>query len=155
MKKWIMTICLAVILLTGCVRGVDPTTGRETVSVDPNVAEKVEGGTQALVSIGTILSVFIPSLTGVVGIIAGVLGAWRKAKPLLTKAQSEANMYHSVASSTVLGIDEFKKLCPKEAEKLLAELEKLKKKMIKPEDWLKIENVILALRGKPIKRIAE
>ncbi len=150
MKKQMLTLVVCMILavgVAGCVTGTDPVTGQEQVLIDPNVASQAEAGAEVATAILELLTPFFswafPALTA----LAAGLGIWRKMKPQLVKAQSEAEMYHSVASSTVLGIEEFKKLYPDEWGKLVMKLDILKDEIISPEDRLKIENVIRGLRG--------
>ena len=152
-KRLVAWGLLIVITLSplACVVTKDPETGEKTYAVDPNKAGEVERTVDAaaivLSLLGGIWPVLIPIGTGVVGALA----AWRKMKPKLTEAQSEAKLYHTIGLATVIGIEEFKKLYPKEWDSLMTSLEKIKDKIINPEDRLKIDNLIRALRGLPPK----
>ncbi len=148
MKNLIMLmVCVILAGVAGCVTSTDPTTGQQQVSVDPNVVEQAEAGAVAVAGILALLIPFFPWAFPALTALAGVIATWRKMKPKIVNAQSETEMYHSIASSVVLGIEEYKKLYPEKWEDLAEELEALKNKIISPEDRLKIENVIRGLRG--------
>ena len=147
-----VVICVVVSLsFVGCVTSEDPETGEKKYSVDPNAAEKVEAGVEAGISLLKVLSIAWPPLLSVASIAGGGLAVWRKAKPQITKAQSEAEVYHTLGSVTVDGINEWRKLYPDHWETLKVELDKLKDKALSAEDRLKIENLIRGLRGKQPK----
>ncbi len=150
MKKQMLMLVACVILavgVAGCVTSTDPVTGQKQVSVDPNVAAQAEAGAEAATAILALLTPFLPWAGVISTALLSILGTWLKMKPKLVRVQSEAEMYHSAASSTVLGIEEFKKAYPDEWGKLEMKLDILKDEIISPEDRLKIENVIRGLRG--------
>ncbi len=151
MRKWMLTMVAVLILCVGCVTSEDPETGKKKYSVDPNAAEKVEASVEAGITLLKVLSIAWPPLLSVVSIAGGGLAVWRKAKPQITKAQSEAEIYHTLGSVTVDGINEWRKLFPEQWEQLKEELDKLKDKALSPEDRKKIENLIRGFRGKPPK----
>lgn len=145
----IKTLCIItavtwLVPIGGCVTEVDPVTGEKTTSLDPNAAATgeaiVEGGIAIAPLFGT-------AGAAVGGILLGVLGAWRKIKPSLMTAKTEAEQYHAAASAVVTGLEEFKETNPEawtQVGKLLSE--QMKKQGIDPKT---IENVIRALRGLP------
>lgn len=143
MLRW-MLICIVLIVgITGCITSTDPATGEKQISVDPNVAAQIEVGTQATVSILTILGAFWPILIPIGTGIAAGFGTWVKVKPKLTQAQSEATMYHSATESIVMAIEDFKEKYPEEWDKLKAEcLHTI---------GTNTENIIRALRDLPPK----
>ena len=142
MKKWILTF-VVLLALSGCRVSKDPVTGEELYSVDPNTAAKVETGAEAAIGIGTVASTFYPVLLPIVTLLSGALVAWRKMKPKLTEAQSEAEMHHSATRAVVGVLEKFKDDNPDE----WAKLEERFVKAIGP----KTENIIRALRGLPPK----
>jgi hypothetical protein len=134
--------------MISCITSTNPETGEKQVSLDPNTVTNLQDIGETASTIMSILGVFWPALLPIAGYVAGAVRISRKLSPKLTEAQSETEMYHTAATSTVLGIEEFKKEFPNEWEKLASNLDKLKDKIIKPEDRLKIENLIRGLRGK-------
>lgn len=142
MKK-VLILCWLLLLIGGCVSGVDPVTGEQTVGVDPNIAAQVEIGAQAAIGIlailGTLWPVLIPAGTG----LAAAIATWMKVKPKLIEAQSEATMYHSATESIVMAIEDFKEKYPEEWGKLKAECSHT--------IGTNTENVIRALRDLPPK----
>jgi hypothetical protein len=144
----IVILGLYVILLAGCLKSIDPVTGQTRVGLDPNsrvvAAAEVGAG---------VVGATLPFLGPLGGLIGGglltALAAWRKYKPLLLTAKSEAEQYHAAATATVLGIEDFKKENPEAWAKLGA--------LIEPQlgkvglTGLQVENVIRAIRGLPAK----
>ena len=150
-KKFVLLAVLLMLAVGGCVAGTDES-GEKTFSIDPNIAEKVEQGVAAGRAVLAILVSLGWSAGGVVvGYLGKAIQVWKVVKPKLVKAQSEAEMYHTVAMSSALAIDEFKKEYPDNWESLAGKLDEVKKDIIKPEDQLKIENIIRGLRGLPPK----
>jgi len=133
-------------LTAGCITATDPVTGEKTYAVDPNTATQVEGVAQAVGSLAPLLG-STGALVG--GAILGVVGAWRKVKPSLTEARTQAEHYHAATTATVEAIEQFKESAP-EAWAQLGELidERLSKQGI---DSTTVENVIRAIRGLPAK----
>jgi hypothetical protein len=132
----------------GCRIVTDAVTGQQTRVLDPNSSLVIGGEAAAQVAAG--IAPFLgPMGAAAGGIILGVLGAWRKVKPSLTVARTEAEHYHAVAAATVAGVEEFKTTNPEQWEALGALLSaKAKEQGIDPR---LIENVIRALRGLPAK----
>lgn len=146
-KKILLLAVLLMLAFGGCIVGTDES-GRKTYSVDPNIAEKFEQGA----AVGEVILALLYSLGWPVGgVIAGYLGhalqTWKLVKPKLVKAQSEAEMYHTAALTTSIGLEEFRKAYPEYWKELAALLDKAKDDFISPKDQLKIENVIRGLRG--------
>jgi hypothetical protein len=128
----------------GCVTGTDPNTGDPTKHVDPN-SPVVVGGEMAAEGIAAVAPFFGPVGGLVGGIAVGVLAAWRKIKPSLTAAKTEAEHYHAAASATVTAMEQFKESAPDAWSKLGGLVsEELKKQGIDPKI---VENVIRGLRG--------
>lgn len=142
MKK-VLISCWLLLLVGSCVSGVDLVTGEPTVGIDPNISAKIESGAEATIGILTILGAFWPILIPIMTGIGGGLATWRKIKPKLTEAQSEATMYYSATESVVTAIEDFKEKYPEEWDKLKAECSHT----IGPQ----AENVIRAILGKPPK----
>lgn len=149
MKRILIVTAFLLILSAGCQKRLNPETGQKEYRIDPNVAQKVEEGTQAGIGILTILAAFWPALIPAMTAAAGVYGTWLKVKPRVTKYQQESQAYHTAGSVTAAGIEQFKKLYPKEWENLCQQLEKVKNKFVKSEDQVKIENIIRGFRGLP------
>lgn len=85
----------------------------------------------------------------IAGIAAGALGAWKKVKPGLTVAKTEAEQYHATSAALVQALESFKETNPTEWDKMGALIAaELNKQGIDPKN---IENVIRALRGLPAK----
>jgi len=168
MRKILMMAVLLVVL-SGCLKQetVDPNTGATMTSYQINLGKTapVEKSVEQVQAIAATVAAVAPAVAAlfpwgaaaagvastIAGILAAVLGTWVKIKPKLTEAQDEAQMYHTISSSSVLALEEFKKLYPEQWVALAGELEKMKGKIIKPEDQLKIENLIRGLRGLPPK----
>lgn len=149
-KVLFVIVILVGLFMVGCLVS-ESETGKTLHSLDPNTIGDLQEMGEAGAMVLSILGAFWPVLLPIAGYIGGAIRASKKITPKLTKAQTESEMYHSVASSTVLGIEEFKKEYPKEWEELEVKLGVLKDKIIKPEDRLKLENVIRGLRGLPPK----
>ena len=140
MKK-VIVMCMMLLVVAGCVSGTDPNTGEKTWHVDPNAAATAEKYVETGTSIMTVLAPVFPVLYPVLLITGGVLAAWRKMKPKVTKAQDRATLMHTGVSSLVVAIEELKKASPESWEKLKEEIK------VGPE----IENIIRAIRGLPAK----
>ena len=142
-KGWVLVVCV-LSLTAGCVTSVDPATGEKTYAVDPNMSTQVEGVAQAVGSLASLLG-STGALVG--GVILGAVGAWRKVKPSLTEARTQAEHYHAATTATVEAIEQFKESAP-EAWTQLGELidGRLSKQGIDPKT---VENVIRAIRGLP------
>lgn len=144
-KKMLIYGVLGLIVLgcIGCITATDPVTGEQMMGVDPNIATAIESGAQATIGIlailGTLWPVLIPIGTG----IGGALVTWRKVKPKLTEAQSEATMYHSATESVVTALEDFKEKYPEGWDKLKAEFTHT--------IGSNTENIIRAIRGLPPK----
>jgi len=154
MRKRLRYLVVCVILglsFIGCVASEDPVTGEKKYSIDPNAAETAEASAEAGLTILKVLSKTWPGLLSAASIIGGGLGVWRKVKPKLTRAQNEAEIYHTLGSVTIDGINEWRRLYPDHWEELKLELDKLKDKALSAEDRKKIENLIRGLRGKAPK----
>jgi len=152
--KWCLWLAMTLGLtlgMAGCRKATDVDTGKQFWTVDPNKAQKIEQGAEAAGRILAILGILWPVLLPAGAGVAGALAVWRKYKPKLTQAESEALLYHTLGSVTVDGIEEFKKLYPEEWKKLIVELEAVKGKILSAEERRKIENLIRALRGLPPK----
>jgi hypothetical protein len=141
------------LMLPACVRTVNPD-GTTTLSADPCAVDAITEGGDAAVGIMTVLTPFFPWLAPIAAATAGIVGTIKIKKPQLVKAQTRQKMFHTVASSAVLAIDNLAKTNPDLTAKLLAEMEVIKTKIVSPEDRAAIENVIRALRGKPPKEEA-
>lgn len=128
--------------------------GTATVSADPCTVDALVKGGETAVGIMTLLSPFFPYLIPITTGLTGVIATLKTQKPKLVKAQTKQKMYHTVAASAVLAIDNLTKTNPGLAASLLEEMERVKNKLISPEDRAKVENIIRALRGKPPKEEA-
>lgn len=153
----ISSICMFMII-PACVRTerIDPDTGKTTttVSADPCTVDTIVKGGDVAVGIMTLLTPFFPFLAPIATAAGGIILTLKTQKPKLVKAQSKQRMYHTVASSAILAIDNLAKKNPELTVNILEEMERVKNKLISPEDRAKIENVIRALRGKPPKEEA-
>lgn len=150
-KMLLGIVVLVCLLVVGCLKSVSPETGETLHSLDPNTVENLQEMGEAGSMILGILSMFWPVLLPIAGYVGGAIRISKKLTPKLIEAQTETQMFHTIASSTILGIEEFKKEYPKEWKELEAELDAFKNKVVKPEDQLNIENLIRGLRGLPPK----
>jgi len=146
MKKWFKVLLLAVVLsvgLTGCVESTDPASGETQYALDAEKAAEVEKYVETGITVLMALSVIWPGLipAGLAAILIGALAAFRKIKPQLVDAKSEAEQYHSTTASVVAAIEAFKESNPDDWTKLEEKL----KKALGPA----AENIIRALRGLP------
>lgn len=135
-----LVICMVLgLLVAGCITSVDPETGKTLYSLDPNVVSTIEPLVETGITIGTILAAIFPVLVPIVTAAGGIYGTWKKLKPQVVKAQTEAGLYHTAVSSLVQAIEDYKESDPEGWEKLKAK--------IKVGD--KVENVIRAIRLLP------
>lgn len=146
-KILFVVLLLISVFIIGCVASTDPVTGEKLTSLDPNAVESIQKMADTVSTVLGILGLWWPILLPIAGYIGGAVRVSKKLTPKLTKAQTEADMYHTAASSTVLGIEEFKKAYPDEWAKLKSKFEEIQGKVINAEDRLKIENIIRGLRG--------
>ncbi len=155
-KDWLVWGLLIVLLLavlmtlcTGCESYVNDD-GDKVYRLNPVVAGKVEKTAEGAIDILGILTPLIGAVAPIaMGGIGTGLAVWRKMKPKLVTAQTKQVMAHSAASAVVDGIDEFKRLHPKEWEKLREQLnDSIKGSGM---DTAMIENFIRSLRGIPTK----
>ena len=151
MRTKMLIAMLLCVFLVGCVTSIDPVTGGKLYAVDPNTSAALQQVGEAAAGFLAIASIWWPALLPIAGYIGGAIRISKKLSPKLTKLQTEAQIYHTAALSTTLGIEEFKKLYPDEWTKLEKELDAIKDKVVSPADRLKIENLIRGLRGLPPK----
>lgn len=148
----IASICIFM-FIPACITETMPD-GTKTHRADPCAVDAITKGGDTAVGIMTLLSPFFPWLIPVTTLTAGVIGTLKTQKPKLVKAQTRSKMFHTVASSAVLAIDTLAKTNPEATAALLKEMERVKNKIVSPEDRAAIENIIRALRGKPPKEEA-
>lgn len=141
------------VIVIGCVESIDPVTGGKLTSVDPNAVTDLQSIATTASTVLGILGMWWPILLPIAGYIGGAVRITKKLTPKLMEAQTETKMYHTVASSMVLGVEEFKKEFPNEWVKLESKFDEIQGKVIGAKDRLKIENVIRGLRGLSIKVI--
>ena len=142
LRKWIAVLFLCVVLFVGCQITPD-SAGEKQYQLDLKKAAQFEEYSEVTLSVLAVLGSIFPYLLPVVGIGVGALGAWRKVKPKLIEARSEANLFYDTTDALVAGIESFKKTNPDDWQKLEEPLVKA----IGP----KAENAIRALRGLPPK----
>jgi len=140
MKKWLISIVF-MLCVVGCVKKVNEQ-GEITYRADPCAVKAAEQGVETGISIISLLGALWPALLPAAGIAAGAYGTYKKVKPNLDIARTEANLYHTSTHTLVAVIEEIKLKQPDLWKKLKPYLED--SKMSK-----NIENVILALRGLP------
>lgn len=147
----IVKVSLVVVVLlaiAGCVTTTNPATGEKNVALDPNSAI-VTIGEAAAEGVAAVAPFLGPTGILIGGIAAGALGAWRKIKPSLTAAKTEAEQYHAAAAATVTGLEAFKESNPEAWAAIGTKIqEQLTKQGIDPKV---VENVIRGLRGLPPK----
>ena len=140
MRKWILfaVLCVAV---CGCAvtQTGEPVVKPETIQAIDDIAFIAD----PLSVTATSLGVLWPPAAVIGGILAGMVGVWRKMKPGLETAQSEAELGILAGEATATAIDAFKKAHPDEWGTL--------------SDYLNsnhgptVENFYRALRGLPPK----
>ena len=140
----LIVIGLVLLPIGGCITGTDPVTGEKTRSLDPN-SPIVKGAETAAQGVAALGPLFGATGTLIAGIAAGAYGAWKKVKPSLVTAKTQAQHYYAATAATVAGIEEFKELQP-EAWSVLGEKisEQLTQQGI---DAKVVENVIRGIRG--------
>jgi len=140
----VLSACL--LTLAGCAGVMQ---GLHNFAADPNATGAVETGAQDAISVLPFLG---PVGAAIAGILTGLLAAWRKIKPTLAAAKTEATQYHAAAASVVGAIEAFKAAYPDQWDNL-GQLVKdqLTRQGIDP---LTVENVIRGLRGLPAKEPA-
>ena len=141
MKKIVLSIVL-LLCMAGCIAEVNEQ-GEETYRADPCTVAKVERGTEAGISLLGILSVFWPALIPVATGAAGIYGTYKKVKPKLDEAKTEANLYHTSTHTLVQVIEAIKKDQPD----LWVRIEPFLESRV----GVNTENVIRALRNLPPK----
>jgi hypothetical protein len=132
----------------GCKTVTDAVTGQQTRVLDPD-SPIVTGG-EAAAEVAAGIAPFLGPMGAVVGgVLLGVLGAWRKIKPSLTEARTQAEHYHAVAAATVTGIEKFKESDPEAWNALAQRLtDTMQQQGVDPR---LMENIIRGLRGLPAK----
>ena len=146
MKKRIVISCSMLMFLLsahGCVRSTDEQ-GRTTYSLDPCSVDKAEKQTEAAIGLMSLLGTIWPALLPVAGVAAGVYGTYKRVKPKLDTARTEANLYHTSTHTLVAIVEDIKIKQPDLWAKLKPILNDAKMST-------NIQNVILALRGLPPK----
>ena len=151
MRKRTFQLAIALLVLVpvgGCLTVTDPNTGETSRVLDPNSAVVTTG--EAIAQGVSAIGPFFGAAGGLIaGIATGVLAAWRKVKPSLAAAKTQAEQYHAAAAATVTALEEFKEAAPdawSQMGKLLTE--QMTKQGL---DAKVIENVIRGLRGLPAK----
>jgi hypothetical protein len=127
---WVTILTGLILAMYGCITTTDPATGQKVTVIDPDwsnwltgAANAAEGAKPVLIA----LSAIWPPLALAVGIITGLVAAWKNLKPKVTQAQSQANQFYNLLGALVIGIESFKKE--------------------NPADWTKLETKFLALIG--------
>lgn len=123
----LLLVLIFVCCVSGCISKINPETGQKTVSADSNSVVKIEVATEGAITILGILSAFFPVLIPVTAAAMAVYGTWRKVKPKLTKAQTDAELYHATTSAVVMAIENYK--------------------TANPTEWLKLEEKLLGVVG--------
>lgn len=96
---WWLAVAWLVMPIVGCVDVVDPNTGQHISMIDPNIAEPVEHGAEAVASL-------LPFLWPPAGVaLAAALAYWRRIKPALVAVRS-------TAKTTVTAIERLKTQSP-------------------------------------------
>ena len=142
-RKIVLVNVLLVLMLSGCEVAINPETGGKEYRVDPNRAAEIEQQVDVAGGILALLATIWPVLGPAAGAVVAGLATWRKIKPKVTEAQTEAKLYHSATASVVEAIESFKEEHPDWWKKLKTELVKV--------TGPNAENVIRALRGLPPK----
>lgn len=138
----LFTICLLVMPIGGCLETTDPDTGKKTVSLDPNAAATGEGIAEAGIALAPL---FGAAGLAVATALAGALATWRKVKPGLMQARTEAEQGHAAGAALVEAIGEFRKTNPEQWDKLGGLIEQqIAKQGMDPKT---VENFIRGLRG--------
>ena len=117
-----------------------------TQSVDPAKVEAVDNVIAVVEPVGqtlTALSVVNPALGVIGGLLVGIAGAWKKMKPEIETAKTEADIASSAGVATAQAIEEFKTKFPDEWGKLEAFFTKYHGQTV--------ENFYRALRDLPPK----
>jgi hypothetical protein len=148
MKKYLIVI-FSLLFIAGCASVLNPNTGEMTRVLDPNAVSVFQNAGETAGNLLGILGAFWPVLLPIAGYVSGAVRVSRKLTPELTRVQAQSEMNHTIAATTISGIEAFRKEFPKEWEGLMFKLDEAKLKIISPEDRLKIENIIRGLRGKP------
>lgn len=139
---WSLLVIITSITL-GCVRTLNPDTGQPEMKLSQEAATKIDAVTEAAPGVLTLLGAFFPVLLPFAGVAVGVGGTWKRMKPKVTVAQSEARQYHAVSESLVQTIEEYKRDYPEHWEKLRIKVDR--------NVGANTEAVIRALRGLPPK----
>lgn len=141
MNKWLIVVML--LCVSGCIAETNEQ-DETTYRADPCSVAKFERSAEGAISLMGILSVFWPALIPVATGAAGIYGTYKKVKPKLDVARTEANLYHTSTHTLVAVIEEVKLKQPELWVKLKPFLED-------SQMGRNIENVILALRNLPPK----
>ena len=110
MKK-LLVLSVFILLVAGCIEGQDP----NFITVDPNftaMGDIIAEGAEQIGEGLTFLSIFVPSLAAVGGILAGLGGLWKKVEPKLQEARTETQLYYNVTTELIKAIEEYKKNNP-------------------------------------------
>lgn len=114
-KCVLLGIAIGLLAYAGCRVVTDSATGVSTYSVDPTIANTVEGVAQVGVGV-------LPFLGGVGAVAASILGGaltvWRRVKPKLTEANTLATQTKVTAETLVAAIESLKTSSPESWEKL-------------------------------------
>lgn len=119
-RNWLLIVGVSIMLAFscfGCIKSTD-TQGRTTYQADPNIVTKVEQGVEQSIGILTILGAFWPILLPIATAVGGGLATYKKIKPQVTSAQTEAKIYYNTTASIVVAIEDLKKQNPKSWEDL-------------------------------------
>jgi hypothetical protein len=132
MKYKLITICLGLMLFTGCVKSTD-TSGNTQIGIDPNKAAKIEPFVAAGQAGAAAVSVVWPPATIIAGLLSVVLAGIAKAKT------NQLNTTYAATTEIVNALEQIKESNPA----LWAQIkEKIKMGTTQ-------ENVIRAILGKP------
>lgn len=143
MRHWYLGMALSLIALFAVGCATTPT--GETV-IKPETVEAIDNAATVMEPLGatvTSLGLFWPPAAAIGGLLAGMAGVWRKMKPSLEEARSEAEIGVLAGEATAVAIEEFKKRYPDEWDNL--------SRILADNHGLTVENFYRALRGLPLK----
>ncbi len=127
-RTWIlaMVVCVAIVLIVGCVSSVDPATGEELTKLTPKIVSTLDAGADivekavptATVVASSVWPILTPVFVGIGTLLTTLAGAWKINKPKLVAATSRADKAEAVTVGVINGVESYKAASPETWEKL-------------------------------------
>lgn len=108
MSKWILTM-MVLVMVAGCIKGIDPNSGKPTYTLDPNTGQAIQTGLDTATVMSNAGTILLPQYAAIFTLVGGILGwaagLWRKLNPVLSKALTSDEIKLKVITSIAKAVE--------------------------------------------------